>query len=83
MMKISKFNKQYWLMVTLFSVLSFSCSTTKKAKPCNECPSYTEVIPIRGTVTIPTVHYHEDYVCTWVMGQTFIIEDTIYIEIVL
>ena len=33
------------LLIILISIVTFiSCSTTKRTKPCTQCPSYTEII---------------------------------------
>jgi len=70
------------LLIALISIVIFvSCNTTKRAKPCSQCPSYTHVIPIVDTVTIPTIHHHihEECICVWIPGETFVIADTIYL----
>jgi len=59
------------LLIALISIVIFvSCNTTKRAKPCSQCPSYT-----------PTIHHHihEECICVWIPGETFVIADTIYL----
>lgn len=67
------------LLITLM-VIGVSCATTKKDKPCGQCPSYTETILIVDTIYIPSVHHHDTNRCLWMPEITFIINDTIYIE---
>ncbi len=40
------------VLIILISIVTFiSCSTTKRTKPCTQCPSYTETIPVSDTIT--------------------------------
>lgn len=39
------------LTILIFMSVMTSCSTTKKSKPCTQCPSYTETISVSDTIT--------------------------------
>ena len=52
-----------------------SCSTTKKAKPCTQCPSYTKQIEsLKKKITIDSITLDQaskDYYELWEENQTF------------
>jgi len=73
------------LIITLligFTINLTSCATSKKAKPCSQCPSYTMKIPYVDTIIMESLHYHleEEHLCSWVPKDTNIYYDTIYLE---
>ena len=76
-------NMKRLLYILTLATIFIGCATSKKAKPCKQCPSYTiEAIPITDTIRIPSLHYHyeDECFCVWIPEYTFAIEDTIYIE---
>jgi hypothetical protein len=41
--------------------LSFRCSTAKKAKPCNDCPSFTTTENKNNNIIIRKEKYYKPY----------------------
>ena len=86
MMKLSSFDKFCWLLLIYFSIFLFcSCATSKRAKPCNQCPSYSqEIIVMKDTLYFNQIHEHycDDIRCYCVYLEAFSLEvaDTLYIE---
>lgn len=75
------------LIITLligFTINLTSCATSKKAKPCSQCPSYTMKIPYVDTIIFDEIHDHiyldEQYYCIYIESFTTIETDTIYLE---
>jgi len=69
------------ILGTIMCVLSMvlgSCSTTKKAKPCNQCPQYSFIDYDTTTITIP--HYNYGQVCYPSVKLQTINEYTIKLE---
>lgn len=67
-------------MIFAFAAISLaggmkSCSTTKKAKPCTQCPSYTKQIEsLKKKITIDSMTLEQaskDYYELWEENQTF------------
>ena len=40
------------VLIVVISIVFISCSTTKKSKPCADCPSFTETKPVSDTIII-------------------------------
>ena len=72
----------YWALILLGLIfLSCSCAASKRSKPCQQCPQYTElVIPVSDTffVFIPHHNYNEIYYPARKIWS--IDNETIYVE---
>jgi len=86
MMKVSNVDKVCWIIFIILSIWLFaSCATSKRAKPCKQCPSYSyEAIITKDTLHFSQIHEHycDDIRCYCVYLEAFSLEvtDTLYIE---
>jgi len=72
----------YWGLILLGLIfLSCGCVTSKRTKPCNQCPQYSMTsIPIIDTFTIYTPHYNYNNICYPTKKIRCVTYDTIYID---
>ena len=86
-MKTSNIDKLCWIAFLILTILLFtSCKTTKRAKPCKECPQFTTMkIPYHDTIYFERIHDHielncKNY-CIYIEESSFPYTDTIYLDV--
>jgi len=72
----------YWAIILLGLIFfSCSCATTKRSKPCKQCPQYTELtIPVCDTFVVYIPHHNYNTICYPTRKIRCIDNDTIYVE---
>lgn len=70
-----------YLAFILLTISIISCKSNHNAG-CDAYGQKTIAVPYVDTVVMDPLHYHfeNEYVCFWVMGDTIIYNDTLYIE---
>ena len=74
----------YWALILLGLIfLSCSCAASKRSKPCQQCPHYSElVLPIvvMDTFVVFIPHHNYNNICYPARKIRCIDSDTIYVE---